>query len=343
MSYENYKNKGLTGLCNLGNTCFLNSTMQCLSHSYDFNNMLNTEKYKNKINKDSSSLILIEWDNLRKLMWSENCIISPKGFVRAVQKVARIKDRELFTGYAQNDLPEFLEFIIECFHMAIKREVKMNISGNAITETDKLAKLCYNMMKNMYKKEYSEMLKFFYGIHISYIESTESNYVNITPEPFFNLQLPIPEKNNINLTDCIELYLDKETLEDKILIEDTNKKESCIKKIEFWSLPDILIITFKRFNVSTHSIRKNQIFIDFPLTNLDLRKYVVGYDNNKYIYDLYGICNHSGSCEGGHYTAYVKNANKKWYHFNDSDVSEVTNLDELKSTKAYCLFYRKIK
>ena len=60
-----------------------------------------------------------------------------------------------------------------------------------------------------------------------------------------------------------------------------------------------------------------------------------------YIYDLYGVCNHSGSVSGGHYTAYVKNANGKWYHFNDTSVSEVVILDSIVSPKAYVLFYRK--
>ena len=46
--------------------------------------------------------------------------------------------------------------------------------------------------------------------------------------------------------------------------------------------------------------------VDFPLNNLDLSKYVVGYDKNSFKYDLYGICNHSGGSAGGHYTAYVK-------------------------------------
>ena len=42
-------------------------------------------------------------------MWSENCVISPNGFVKSVQRVARIKDKDIFTGFAQNDLTEFLD------------------------------------------------------------------------------------------------------------------------------------------------------------------------------------------------------------------------------------------
>ena len=54
-------------------------------------------------------------------MWSENCIMFSAGFISAIQKVARVKDRDIFTGYAQNDLTEFLNFIFDCFHESIKR------------------------------------------------------------------------------------------------------------------------------------------------------------------------------------------------------------------------------
>ena len=89
--------------------------------------------------------------------------------------------------------------------------------------------------------------------------------------------------------------------------------------------------------------RKEKSRIDFPLNDLDLSKYVVGYVKHSYKYDLYGICNHSGGTGGGHYYAYVKNANGKWYEFNDARVEEITNLDTLKSPYAYCFFYRKQK
>ena len=79
----------------------------------------------------------MEWDKLRELMWSENCIISPGGFYTSVSKVAKIKDKIIFTGHAQNDLTEFLIFIIDCFHNAIMREALKisplnNFSNNSL-------------------------------------------------------------------------------------------------------------------------------------------------------------------------------------------------------------------
>ena len=120
--------------------------------------------------------------------------------------------------------------------------------------------------------------------------------------------------------------------------EELQKKINIRKKIEFWSFPNILVIDFKRFN---NRFNKNQIHISFPFDHLDLSKYVIGYKKESYKYELYGVCNHSGSVSGGHYTAYVKNANGKWYHFNDTSVSEVVILDSIVSPKAYVLFYRK--
>ena len=338
--FKQFKNMGLTGLANIGNTCFMNSTLQCISHTYELNLFLDTEVYKTRLNKKHDSLILCEWDNLRKLMWSENCIISPGGFVNAMQKVARIKDRVIFTGFVQNDLTEFLSFVFDCFHNSICREVDMVISGKAQTKTDELAEKCYNMMKSMYKTEYSEFLNMFYGISVSQIKSKESDYKNIITEPFFNINVPISEKKT--LIDCFDLYTEIEELgeDNKILNDKTKLKENATKQILFWSLPNILVISFKRF---LNNGRKQQSFIDFPIDNLNLSKYVVGYDKHSYVYDLYGICNHSGNTGGGHYYAYIKNANGTWYEFNDARVEEFTNLDKLKSPYAYCFFYRKQK
>lgn len=340
--FEKYKNKGLSGLSNLGNTCFMNSCMQVISHIYELNLFLDKETYKNKLQNKPESVILVEWDNLRKMIWNENCVISPGKFLKTIQKVAHIKGAELFTGYSQNDLPEFLLFIIDCFHNSISREIKMTISGNSENETDEIAKCCFEMIKKMYSKEYSEIWNLFFAIHVSEISSLETKKrLNITPEPFFIINLPIPANNKSpSLIDCFNLYVEGEVLdgENAWFNEKTNSKENVRKKILFWSFPSILVVDFKRFNSRN---QKNQILITFPFDELDLSPYVIGYKKSSYVYELFGVCNHSGSALGGHYTAYVKNANDKWYHFNDTHVSEVGLLDSIISPKAYCLFYRK--
>jgi ubiquitin C-terminal hydrolase len=48
-----------------------------------------------------------------------------------------------------------------------------------------------------------------------------------------------------------------------------------------------------------------------------------------------------GGVMGGHYTACVKNANNKWYHFNDQEITPIEEEEKLISPYAYCLFYCK--
>jgi uncharacterized UBP type Zn finger protein len=183
---------GLTGLANLGNTCYINSCMQILSHCKLFNNLLNSINNTN-LNKIDDSILLIEWKQLKELMWKKNCTIAPNRFIKSIQYVSNTKNLELFSGYAQNDLPEFLMFIIDSFNNSLKRKVNMNIYGIQKNETDKLAIECYKMIKEYYSENYSELLDIFYGTHVSIIEDIINNDILVNkPEPYCLLDLPIP-------------------------------------------------------------------------------------------------------------------------------------------------------
>ena len=335
-----YNNKGLTGLCNLGNTCYINSCMQILSHCYELNEVI--DMLEEKISNDNG-LVLKEWKILKDLLWSKNCIISPNRFISAIQTVASLKDRELFTGYAQNDLPEFLIFILDCFHEALERKVYITVDGKTENDLDDLAKTCYEMIKTTYTNSYSEMIDLFFGIHVSLIITNDNSnkILSIKPEPFSTINLPIPLDNNkCSIYDCFDLYSNYEFLEGQNawFNDKTNLKQDVVKTIKFWSLPNILIVDFKRFN---NLNKKLNNIIHTPLIGLDLCKYVIGYNREKYIYELFGICNHNGESQGGHYTAYIKNSNQKWYHFNDTDVNEISE-SHLITSKGYCYFYRKL-
>lgn len=341
--FAQYENKGLTGLGNLGNTCFINSCLQALSHTYELNNLLDQESFCSKVKENCrESLLIKEWDGLRRMMWSKNCIIAPNRFIKAIHNVAAHRNMAKFTGFEQNDLPEFLLFLIDCFHTSTSRKITMTITGEEENETDKIALMCFRMIKETYSKEYSEIWNLFFAVHVSEIVSLDSRSVlSRCAEPFFVLDLPIPLENpSPNLQDCFDLYVAGEELsgENAWINEATGERKNVVKRISFWSLPNILVIALKRFNSRQ---QKNQILIDFPLKNLDLSKYVIGYKKASYKYDLYAVCNHSGGVMGGHYTAFIKNANNSWYHCNDTMVSPVALESSIVSQKAYCLFYRK--
>jgi ubiquitin carboxyl-terminal hydrolase 8 len=346
MNLSKYKDRGRVGLENLGNTCFLNACMQVLSNTYELNHFLDSNKYKKTLKNDlHDSQILLEWNDLREVMWSGNGIVTPTKFVHNIHEIAKIKNKDIFTGWVQNDMPEFLLFFIECIHNSVSRSVNINISGKTENKKDKLAIECYKMLKEAYSKEYSEIMELFYGIYMSEIVSKDTGEIySVKPEIFFILDLPVMNiegKIVNNLYDCFDLYSYPEYLEgdNAWYNENTKQKENVKKQLTFWNFPKILVITLKRF--SPDGQEKINSLIDFPIDDLDLSKYVRGYNPSSYKYELYGICNHIGGVLGGHYTAFVKNTENQWLHYNDSNVEIISSSTNIITPMAYCLFYSK--
>jgi len=340
-----YENKGFVGLSNLGNTCFLNSCLQVLNHTYELHFLIDSKEKSKKIrNNLDDSIILKEWNELRELMWSGNGTVSPNKFVHTVHEIAQNKDRDIFTGWLQNDITEFLLFLIECFHNSICRKTTMKINGKPKNKTDKLAILCYKLLQDVYSKEYSEIMDIFYGVYVTSISSMDNKHTySLKPEHFFVLDLQIFKDDRAcpSIYDCLDLFISSEymTGENAWFNENTKEKEDIMKGASFWSFPKVLVITLKRF--SPDGSQKINNIIQFPLVDLNLSKYVKGYNPDRYVYDLFGVCNHIGSVSGGHYTAFVKNVSGEWIHYNDNVVEIVPDPNIIISPMAYCLFYRK--
>lgn len=341
---------------NLGNTCFVNSCLQALSHTYELNRFLNDEKYKKRLTKKPDAVLLSEWDKLRALMWSENCIVSPGGFIGSMKQIARLKNQELFTQNSQNDVQEFLVFMLDSFHMALAREVNMTITGSVNSDKDVIGQKCYEMMRQMYTKNYSEMLNLFYGIQMSVLSEVGADgaVLSISPEPFSIISLSIPlveiagtGKTRVpTLMDCFSHYCAGEVMEgdNAWFNEKTGKYQDVKRGMMYWSLPNIMIIDLKRVQYTERGgAVKITIPVDIPLRGLNLSSFVNGYKRDSYIYDLYATCNHHGNAsKSGHYTATICTASNMWYSFNDETVKETEMKgDTITSNIPYCLFYRK--
>lgn len=148
----------------------------------------------------------------------------------------------------------------------------------------------------------------------------------------------------ISLFSCLEAFLTEEPLgpDDMWYCPQCKEHRQATKKLDLWKLPEILVFHLKRFSYSRYLKNKLDTFVNFPIHNLDLTKYVKSQDGPSYVYNLYAISNHYGGLGGGHYTAYAKLIDdNKWYHFDDSHVSPVSE-GEIKSSAAYVLFYQRV-
>ena len=340
MQKEKHRDEIYCGLRNLGNTCFLNTTVQILCHTTMFTNFLNKKSYKKYLKPMIDTCITEEFDDLRILMYEREGTIIPKRFIQKVFEVSKKKGRDIFTHWAQNDVSEFFGFVMECMHNSISRPIEVNITGTSENSTDKMAILCYNEVKNVYEKEYSEVMDIFYGIHYSQIISMSGKVRSTKPEHFFSLDLAIPNKPQVNIYDCLDEHVKEEIMngENGWYNEKTKKKEDVRKRVVFWNFPSIIMIVLKRFSMDGKT--KNNEHVNCPIYELNLSKYVKGYNASTYMYELYAVGNHMGNLNSGHYTCFTKSLSGKWLHYDDDNVSEIQESDVI-TPMSYCLFYRK--
>jgi ubiquitin C-terminal hydrolase len=357
---KQFSDRGLTGLRNLGNTCYMNSILQCLSHTYELHEFLQKmSRGEIHMNEKIDSILLHEFEKLHTLMWSKNCTVSPAGFHSRFQSIAKVKNYDQFVGMHQNDATEFLQFALDTFHDALKRPVSIEITGTVSNEMDKIAKSSYEMIKTMYEKEYSPIIENFFNIQVTRILDMKegrpdlSTILSIRSEPMMLINLPIPtprfvEQNHryrgitnpaLTIYDCFDFYTLPEVMsgDNQWFNEETNKKQDVARQTSFFQFADILVIDLKRF--SNH-YTKNYMQVDFPMMNLDLSHYVIANNGNKFVYDLYAVCNHYGGLQGGHYTACVKVGGERWMIFNDEQIHPIPE-EKVKTPAAYCLFYRR--
>ncbi|CAI9298565.1 unnamed protein product [Lactuca saligna] len=178
------------------------------------------------------------------------------------------------------------------------------------------------------------------------LKKYQTHYLEKLPEVYKYGPTKKTRTEPLSLYTCLEAFLREEPLvpEDMWYCPQCKERRQASKKLDLWRLPEVLVIHLKRFSYSRSMKHKLETFVNFPIHDFDLTKYVANKNNSsRQVYELYALTNHYGGMGSGHYTAYIKLIDEnRWYNFDDSHISAI-NEDDVKSNAAYVLFYRRVK
>ena len=307
---------GLVGLSNLGNTCFMNSCLQCLSHVPELRQYVHSKAFAEDLAKSSKSRPLARGygDLIQKLWHTTRAygVTAPKEIKHVIGRRA-----SRFVGFDQQDAQEFLRFLIDGLHEELGRvthkpayyeiQDRPHASDASVSE---------EYWRFYFDRSASRLSDLFCGQLKSEVVCQVCKNSSRCFDVFWDLSLPIPEtskaKPQVSIESCLEAYTEEEVMNapDAFYCNKCQTHRPVKKTIRLFRSPEILVLHLKRFSFS--SVRRNKITstIAFPETGLNLRPYFapdaeMEDEDPGVVYELTGMVNHMGSLNGGHYTAYV--------------------------------------
>jgi len=185
---------GLCGLANLGNTCFMNSALQCMSNVPPLTDYMLSSRWEKELNRDNPlgmrGEIADSYNELVRDMWSgQRGYTVPRNFKVAVGRFA-----PQFSGYQQQDSQELLAFLLDGLHEdlnRIRRKPYIELKDSGGRSDQVVAKEAWDNYK---KRNDSIIVDTFHGLLKSTVRCPECEKISVTFDPFCYLSLPLPVK-----------------------------------------------------------------------------------------------------------------------------------------------------
>lgn len=358
--WSDWRQRAPKGFVNLGNTCFLNATLQCLAYIPPFCQCLvSLETPSGRLSQGQRIT-----DNLRRLFrrvhdldpadkqCSSSGAIAPQQVVKAVPLLGSIGSRNgyKFRPGRQEDAHEFLVYLLDAMQDGELKAAGINQHARGWRDRLPIPRL----------DETTFIHRVFGGYLRSQVRCTKCGHQSNTYDPFLDLALEVSKKSSSSIASAFCEFSRKETL-------DKNNQWHCsgcrrnvcaTKQLTVFRPPLSLCIQLKRFTFpngqgfgsycgypsgmrfkGTGGGFKINKAMEFPAQfNLPLS------DGRECEYELTGIISHLGSsATSGHYTAFVRKPGSEgplnWFHMDDSFVEPVTEKTVLRQKDAYVLFY----
>ena len=346
-----YRDPILVGLNNIGATCYMNATLQCLSNTKKL-----TEYFLKEFKNDNLNKIMTnEYYKVIKNLWNRdnnNKSYSPNSFKEVLSK-----ENPLFAGIQANDSKDLINFLIERFHQElnvvnINQDDLSQIPANQMNESSMLNAFVIDFRQ----KFNSPISNFFYGILETRSQCQGCKIMKFNFQLYSFLEFPLEQVNiffnnkmgkplysqngknsDINLYECFEYNrkIDLMNGENQMFCDQCNKLCDATYTTLIYSGPNYLIINLNRGKGAVYECK-----VIFP-EQLNILNYVT-FTQGITVYELYAVICHLGpSSMSGHFVAYCKNSiDHKWYLYNDAFVSLCTKSQQYNDGMPYILFYK---
>ncbi|KAL0316470.1 UNVERIFIED_CONTAM: Ubiquitin carboxyl-terminal hydrolase 23 [Sesamum radiatum] len=301
------------GLRNLGNTCFLNSVLQCLTYTEPLAAYLQSGKHQSSCRTAGFCALCAIQKHVSRALQSTGRILEPKDLVSNLRCISRN-----FRNARQEDAHEYMVNLLESMH-------KCCLPSGLPSESP-----------SAYEK--SLVHKIFGGRLRSQVKCMQCSFCSNKFDPFLDLSLEIVKADS--LRKALAHFTAKEQLDGgakQYQCQQCKQKVKALKQLTIHKAPYVLTVHLKRFgsHVPGQKIDKK---IAFEPT-LDLKPYVTGPYDGDLKYTLYGVLVHAGwSTHSGHYYCFVRTSSGMWYSLDDNQVVQVNERKVLEQ-KAYMLFY----
>ncbi|KAL2829802.1 hypothetical protein BDW59DRAFT_34635 [Aspergillus cavernicola] len=366
-----------TGLANFGVTCYMNSTIQCLSATVLMSKFFIDDRFRFYVQKNwkgSQGVMPGLFSNLIRSLWKNDVqVIMPTSFRNFCGRL-----NQEWGIDRQQDAKEFFDFAVDCLHEDLNVNWQRNPLRPLTFEEEmqrermpvpKVSKIEWDRYCH---REESFISSLFAGQHASRLRCTTCKRTSTTYEAFYSISVEIPSSGKGDIYQCLRSYCQEEMLSgDEVWKCPYCKCERvATKQIIITRAPQILVVHFKRFSASkTQSARKIHTPIDFPLHGLRMDDFVFSQPSQAitsdapnmglqdttsaieppFTYDAYGVLRHLGSSMGsGHYISLVRDASRQcWRKFDDGRATDfiprdLSFKDRLQNEQAYIVFYERV-
>ncbi|XP_017468042.1 PREDICTED: ubiquitin carboxyl-terminal hydrolase 36 [Rhagoletis zephyria] len=300
------------GMMNVGNTCYLNSTLQALFHVPSLANWLMSEaKHLGECESPDNCIICAMVKTLEASQGNQSAI-------RPYLVYSKLKFicKHLLMG-RQEDAHEFLRYLVEAM------------------EKSYLTRFRNYKEFDQYSKETTPLNQILGGYLKSAVRCLSCGHVSVTFQHFQDLLLDIRKADTVE--EALDGYFSRERLEDMgYKCESCKKKVSATKQFSLERAPIVLCIQLKRFSVMGTKLNK-QITIK---PRIDLSKFISRKESGEQLtYKLVAMVTHLGASQHcGHYTAIGLTESGSYYNYDDSYVRPVS-VQNVCNTNAYIIFY----